>query len=551
MTELPKSSRDLLWLLPLGAVLFLTGLGATDLWNPDEPRYAEIAREMILFGDAHHFFVPHLNGQVYTQKPPLLFWSICASATILGQLDEVAARVPTALSGLLCLPLIFGMGRRLFNRRAAWMSVLVFGTCTSVMLQARVAQIDMLLMLMVTLAMYFWIRGYLERRSGFYLLFFVATGLGTLAKGPVGLLPPMLSILVFLLVTGQKSEIRRLRLLPGLGLYLLVILIWLLPAAILGGEDYWQPIVFKQTVQRYANPWGHIRPWYYYLVTLPGNFFPWSVLLPSALMLGWRRFRDADRRAYLFALCWVVVTLVFFSLSPGKRTVYILSMYPAMALLIGAALDRLAEERLANRNWLGWPVGVLALALLIPTAAGLAAGLRPDLIADRAELRVLGASFPWLVASTLGLFLVAVIYASVAVWRRRVVSAFVALAAGCGVAGLLIVYLVRPPFDAYKSARPLAELYLELAAEDEPYGIYRNLEPSFLFYTEKFAEVLYTEGELRAFTMRGDRVWIVAKHEDLEKLDSPLPLVEVARDTDPQSRGYALLTPKPFQPPAD
>src|ERR1044071_8885731 len=113
--EAGRAVRDLALLALAGVLLFLPGLGGRDLWNPDEARYAEVAREMPLAGS---YAVPHLNGQVYSLKPPLLFWSIRTAAHLTGGLDEVAARLPSALAAIGTLLLTYRLGRRLFGRRA-------------------------------------------------------------------------------------------------------------------------------------------------------------------------------------------------------------------------------------------------------------------------------------------------------------------------------------------------------------------------------------------------------------------------------------------------
>jgi len=520
--------------LVLGAAILLPGLGLTDLWNPDEPRYTEVAREMMLGGTPSDFLVPRLNGEVYAHKPPLLFWAICLSAGLLGTLDEVAARLPVALCGVLTLLVVFDMACRMFSRRAAWVAVAVLASCPNILLHARTARMDIPLVLFVTLAMNFWMRGFLQGRRAYGWLFFASCGLATLTKGPVGLLPPLLSVVVFLWITGHRQAIPALRPIRGLGLWTLIVMLWLAPAAWYGGEDYLRELLFRQNVERYVNPWHHVRPFYYYLQVLPVKFFPWAALLPSVLIYGWRKLRGERRERFLFALCWAVVTIVFFSLSPGKRTVYILTMYPAMALLIGAVVDRLAEQVEASRHWLAWPLGLLAgIGSILCVAL-------PWISASWAELAVLGPRFPWLAASTLCLFAVAALAATVLAWRRRVVHAVAVLAVGGGLLGLSLIWLLSPPFDAFKSARRLSRALVERAAPDEPYGIYPRLDSAFVFYTRRFATVLETEQQLRAFVETPSRVWLLVERDDLDELNPPLPMREVARDQD-SYEGYVLL----------
>jgi len=524
--------RDLLILALLGALLFLPGLGWRDLWNPDEARYAEVAREMRLLGQ---WAVPHLNGEVYTQKPPLLFWTIAAFGALTGGVDETSARLPSALSAIGALLLVYLIGERFFGRRAGWLAAAAFATCFKILWQGRFGQIDMLLTALVTLGVWFWVRGYTEERPGFHRLFFVSAGLATLAKGPVGLLPPLLSILAFLAVTRDRVELKRLRTGTGLLLWAAVVLAWLVPAGLAGGEEYLRQIVFKQNVTRYVDPWHHFAPWYYYLTIIPAEFFPWSFLLPSAITAGWKRLQGRERLGFLFCLCWMVVTVVFFSVSPAKRSVYILTMYPAMALLVGAGLDRIAAEWPVWRRWLVVPLGLVAgLALLITVGLPLAGRGRP-------EVALLGgAPFVWGLTAA---FLPLLLGAGFAWWAARsgaVSRAAASLAAGIALTYLAVSLYALPRFDVFKSARGLSRELVARMAPGDVYGIYPRLDSTFLFYSRRFCVNLDGEARLRAFLARPGRVWLLAQKDDLAKLKGLPPLTEATRDQDPKE-GYLLL----------
>lgn len=553
--------RDLLILGAAAALLILPGLGARDLWNPDEARYAEVAREMRQSGE---WLVPQLNGAVYTQKPPLFFWAIDLAARATGGSYELAARLPSALGAIGAVLLVYLMGERLFGRRAGWIAAAAFATCAKVLWQARFGQIDMLFTALVALAVWCWVRSELpgdgaepvsgqagQGRAGRPIpyLFFVFTGLATLAKGPAGLLPPLLAIVAFRLLTRGPRGLRGLRLGRGMLLWAAVVLAWLVPAGLDGGPDYLRQILLKQNVTRYADPWHHVQPWYYYLTVLPVDFFPWSFLLPPTLVVGWRRGWLGRRIApgflplshvgegppFLFSACWVVVTILFFSVSPAKRTVYVLTMYPGLALLLGAGLDRLVADWPRERRWLLWPLGLLAgLGVLLVAAVAIAGP-------GRQEAALLGGtSFVWKLAGALGLLAAGAVAAWWLAWRNRPLRAIAALAAGTAGLGLAAALFLVPAFDVVKSARPLSRRLLAEAAPGEPYGIYPRLDSTFLFYTGRFAVPLESEEELRRFAARPGRVWVLAQRDDLAKLDGPLPLVEVARDPDQES-GYLLL----------
>lgn len=538
----PSCHRHLLLVALLGALVFLPGLASRDLWNPDEPRYAEVAREMLATGQ---YFVPHLNGEVYTQKPPLQFWAMCASSLLTGGMNEAAARLPAVLSALGTMLLIFLLGERLFSRRAAWLGVMIFASSARILWQGRIGQIDMQLIFWVTLAVWLWVRGETENRPLFHRLVFVATGCATLAKGPAGFLPPLLAILAYAAWTRDRSVVRRLRPWLGLAIWAGVVLLWLVPAGFQGGWEYLEQIVFKQNLTRYANPWHHLKPFYYYPTVIPAEFFPWAFLLPTTAVLGWRfwgrRGEGLSGRGFRFLACWVVVTMVFFSLSPAKRTVYILTMYPGMALAVAAVLDRLAEGWPTARRWVTVPFGlVAALFALAAAACGLFALGLVEFPKLTEELARLPAWFPGLVLGWLLLVTLAAAVGFSLSTKGRPAAATAALALGFAAAVTGLVATALPAINPFKSARPLTDLYLAESGGTEPYAIYPGLDAPVLFYTGRTAVWPANEEELTAFVRQPGPRWLFIERDDIPTLKEPLPMVEVARggsDFD----GYVLM----------
>jgi 4-amino-4-deoxy-L-arabinose transferase-like glycosyltransferase len=524
------SLAERLGLLVLGLLLFLPGIGGRDLWNPDEPRYAEVAREMRLTGD---YLVPHLNGMIYAEKPPLLFWMIAASSFATGGVDEISARIPSLLAAVAALGLLFGIARRLFDRRVAWWAVLIFGTSGRILWQARVGQIDMLLLALVSLAMYGFVRGWVENRSGFYRLFFVAAGLATLAKGPVGLLPPLLSVLLFAWLSGERRRLREMRIGTGLLIWAGITLAWLVPAALSGGGGYLETLLYKQNVQRFADPWHHFNPFYYYLTTIPADFLPWTLFLPGALWLGWRRTTGPERRGFIFAMSWVAATVLFFSISPAKRTVYVLQMFPALALLVALFFAEVERSR-HLRRWVVAPTALLALVFaFLPLAL-------PRLAERQPELATLGHGFVWIVAATSALLAVAAAVGLAAAGVGRTGVTVQSLAAGMAVAAAIGGFVLLPRFDPVKSFRPISAKFVELSAPDEPYAFYARLEAPVVFYTRRFAEVLDDETALRAYLARPGKSWLFIEKRELDRLRQPLPLIELGQSAD-RAKNYRLF----------
>jgi hypothetical protein len=242
----------------------------------------------------------------------------------------------------------------------------------------------------------------------------------------------------------------------------------------------------------------------------------------------------------------MLVTLVFFSLSPAKRTVYILTMYPAMALLVAVSFGEIESSWPRLRRFLTVPAALLALlATALPIAGFALVRYYPRRIAGALdEIAGLG---PALLPLLLLLGVVLAITAQLALLaarRGRPRALVQAWAGGMALVAVVATIAVLPRFDVIKSARPLASRLVELAAPAEPYAIWPRLDAPYVFYARRYAVELAGEDELAAFLSRPGRVWLLASKPDLAKRASPLPLVEVGRDADRRD-GYVLLTTPP------
>jgi len=534
--------RDRLIVVLVGLILFLPGIATRDLWNPDEPRYVEVAREMLVTGQV---LVPHLNGEIYAQKPPMLFWLISLSAIVGGGLGLVTSRIPILLAALGAMLVARELGQMLANRRVGLLTALILATSGRIMWQGRVGQIDMVLIFLVALAVLIWARGMVAGTQRISLWFWAVVGLATLTKGPVGLLIPLLAICGFCVARRDWAGLRRLRPLVGLGLWAAIVLAWLVPAAISGGQAYLDEILFKQNVTRYAASWHHLRPWYYYLTTVPLDFLPWTLVVPGAAVVAWRQ-RDArTRRAMVLAVAWAVTTVVFFSLSPGKRTVYVLPMFPALALLTALGLESLRSTWPRLRWAVAGPVLAGAALLAAPVGALLflprIAAANPDLAEKLRQNAVLGPNLHLVVAAVLGAIVLGLIGAGISWLRGRHDLGAGVLVTGMVVMMMLAATMLFPRFDRLKSARSLSERLVEVAGPEDPIGIYQRLDPRFVYHTRRFLDVVETQADLERFLSRPERVWLLAERDDIVR-EGPIAaeMVEVARDADPVD-GYILF----------
>src|SRR5580765_5210547 len=186
--------RHLALLLAAGLVLFFWRLCSHDLCPPDEPRFALVAKEMWTRGD---YSVLSLNNHLYTDKPPLFFWAINGFGRILGGIDEWAARLPSAVATVLAMLLIERLGSRLYDRKTGLLAAMVFATSLQILERGRWASIDMTLNLFVlsAVALLWLARAAREGDQTRIAVAWAMMGLATLAKGPVGLILPILAVL--------------------------------------------------------------------------------------------------------------------------------------------------------------------------------------------------------------------------------------------------------------------------------------------------------------------------------------------------------------------
>jgi 4-amino-4-deoxy-L-arabinose transferase-like glycosyltransferase len=349
----------------------------------DETRYLAVAWEMRLHGE---FLVPHLNGALYSQKPPLLFWLIDAGWLLTG-VHAWTARAVTLACSVLSLLLMQRLTLRLTaSETAARLSMwLLLGTIYFAAF-ANAIMFDVPLTTCVLIAVH-GVCDLTEGRTGRGVLVTgIAIGLGILVKGPVMLLDIAFVALVAPWWSASTLHGRRGRYFGAVGLAILlgaaIGLAWAIPAALHGGPKYAHAIFLHQTLDRIEGVKGasaHGRPWWWYGMVFPLMLLPWPLVMRGA----WSKLRAlADDRAMRLAIAWLVPTFVAFSLVAGKQPHYLLPMIPAVALALALAIERGA---LRVRG------GLFALLLI---ALGIAAAIAPHYAATHAALAMASHTSP-------------------------------------------------------------------------------------------------------------------------------------------------------------
>jgi 4-amino-4-deoxy-L-arabinose transferase-like glycosyltransferase len=456
----------------LGALLYLPGLGREILRHPLEAKYALAAREMLQGGPR---LVAHLFGEIYPDKPPLYFWATAAVATLRGgRFDEVTARLPAVLGALATLALTLALGEALLGLRAGLAGALVLATSGLFFWYARQGHPDQFLTAAVTLACLGLWRSFAlptgRPRTMWTTIAYAAMALGVLSKGLLGLVLPLLAGTAYLALTGPGRALpRRLGLWPGLPVFAAVVLGWYGPAVARHGVGYLRETIVRQQIERYARSFVHQGPWYQYFGDFAAGFMPWSLFVPGALVLAWlawRGARDDLRRAraasvgasggtpapFLFLLCWFVSGFVFFSLSTGKRTAYLLPLYPAAAILVGWMWARATVDGRRSR-WIGGPVALLSG---VAAALALAVLVVPrQLIPGRMVDTLVPADPAWQ-AGAAGLLLVGAA-ALVLAWRLSGPGwTFAVIVTVAGLSFLGVALVRAPQYEARYPARELA-----------------------------------------------------------------------------------------------
>jgi 4-amino-4-deoxy-L-arabinose transferase-like glycosyltransferase len=547
--------------------MLLTGLGGIDASAPDEPRYLQVAEELrSMEHGAAGLVLLHLNGEAYTQKPPLYYWLAALFGLPTERVTELAARLPSALAGIAVIWLTLQIGSRLFGGltgvigAALLLSVFEFGH------QARRIQLDVLLTLFETAALVtFW---YLDRGLGkrrvCLVLIHAALGLALLTKGPVGFLIPFLAIVSYLIWERRPRQIAEVFLSWHLLLSLGPVLCWISGALALAPPGFADEALGTNLIGRFLEGTSHARPVYYYLYKFPVDFLPWTVLWPMVYLVGRRQvFTAAEQaagpqvqRAWRFLSCWVAVSLVFFSISSGKRGIYIVPAYPAMALLCADSLTRHLSGLTRLPRWLVATFAFLALALTALAVEALVVGLGGSGIA-LSDAFIEAIHTPLLAA--FGVALLVTLASGAAAWmllsrNRAPLIAFPTLAIITALAAELAVFLLLyPAFEPVTSPRPIAVAAASLTEPGDRIGLVgdRAMIGGLVYYGGRRIALLSTPESVERFVEEGGKALVVKAHK-LERVER-VTAVEVVSRSRTGRREVLVVAPraKPDQSPLD
>jgi 4-amino-4-deoxy-L-arabinose transferase-like glycosyltransferase len=568
------------WHLYLGVLLAASAIylgciiSPPSLMDDVDAVQAQIARNMLTSGD---WVTARLDGVLYLEKAPLIYWTIAASYVVFGAHDWVA-RIPVALSSIALAWLTMAFGVWAFGKRAGFYAGLCMATCIGIFLFTRILIPDVMLTLTVALAMWAFLRALDEEEPHprfWAVVMAVSLGVGLLLKSLIGVLFPVAAAVIYLLITRQfflRATWRRLHPFSGLLIVLLIAAPWHILATLRnppyfaftlhsGPGEYhgflWFFVINEQLLRflnlRYPRDYNTVPRLYFWLLHLVW-LFPWSVYFPAVAKLSFKRATanqalDRAGRTRLLALCWAGFVLVFFTFSTTQEY-YSMPCYPALALLLGAAMATQGDWiRRGTRVLSGIAacVGLITLALFVltrdvaapgdisqalskhPGAYTLSLGHMQDLtLSSFAYLRT-----PLLVAT------IAFCIGSFATWKWSGQRAFLAAAL------MMVLFfhaarLALAVFDPYLSSRPLAEALLRSPEGTLIVDHHYYTFSSIFFYTNRTAllrngrfnnleygaaapdapDVFINDAQFKELWLKPERSYIVASQNVVPQLES-------------------------------
>ncbi|MFO1364837.1 MAG: glycosyltransferase family 39 protein [Burkholderiales bacterium] len=479
--------RRLVWLAVAAALLALwfAKLPERPLAHPDEGRYAEISREMVVTGD---WVTPRLNGYAYLQKPPLQYWATAAAYEAFG-VSEWTARLWTALTGLAAVFVTAFAGRRLLGPAAGTLGALALAASPYFVVMSGVNTLDMGVSLFLSAAVFAYL---LSRQAathaaerGWMLAAWGAMALAVLSKGLIGVVLPLGALLGYALWHRQGEALRRLHWLPGLALFGAITVPWFVLAA-RANPEFVEFFFLHEHFQRFTST-VHNRagPVWYFVPILLLALGPWIVAAGDGAMRAWRaRPERGTVSVRRFLLFWCAVVFAFFSVSQSKLPAYLLPIVPAAALLAGDALA--AGSRRA------------ALALAIGTMAlGVVTFMANEILEGR-NLGALSSVYEAFSVWTESGSMLLVVAAGIALYwidRTHPLRLTLALLAACYVAmslGMVGYGQLAPT----RSAASIAGQIERLGPPDAPVYTVRMYDQTLPFYLRRLVTVVEFAGEL-------------------------------------------------------
>jgi len=489
-----RTRTDTLLIAGFCAFLFFYGTGQFGLIGADEPRYAQVAREML---ERHDRITPVLGGHAWLEKPPLYYWQAMLAYDVFG-VSDVAARVPAGFDATLLVISVYLFFRR-FRRGVELDAALITASCAGIIGYARAASMDMALAASFSIGMLAWWAWRESGKQTYLVLFYVCMALGMLAKGPVAPFLAAAVIVVFALGARESRLVWRTAWLPAILLFCAIALPWYIAVEV-RNPQFFREFILEHNLARFSSDlYHHRQPFWYYLPITALAFVPWTVFVVAACVasvrIWWAERRsvvaepDLEWQFSVFAGCWLLVPVAFFSISQSKLPGYILPAIPAGAVLLADYLRRKLADDVNVSKGLAVLHALVAAMPIVPSVLIAYLITEHRLPAGRPMLIALGIAFA--LGAAIALTLVSRL-------RLRMLRFVTLIPVVLSVAAVL--KLGTASIDQTLSARPLAIEIASVETHQLPlavYGVPREVEFGLTFYRNQPAE-RYEAGSIPA-----------------------------------------------------
>ena len=516
-----KGLKNLIYLVLIVVPLFSFGLTNHGLWSADEPRVAEIGREMALTGN---WAVPMLNQRPFLEEPPLYYGTLALTFKALGVSDRVA-RIPSAIFAFATVLVLFFTVNFLFGPQIALFSGIILATTGEYFRVAHTVIVDSALTFFIACAMSLFIVGYLSdsnrKKLLCYILLYISCTFAFYTKGFIGIVIPGLGILSFLVADKNIKEIIKMRLWLGILIFLVLTLPWFITLWQQGGKEHLDVFLLHNHLQRFlpgkfsgtisGEASGHHHPFYYYLIEFPVGFLPWSLLLVPVFIHAFSRSDKSEtppEKGRLLAKCWFFAGIVFLSAASTKRTLYLMPIFAPMALLtslyVESMLYRLADKIEKTFLWAFTAIFAIIGISAVPVYSSIQ-GIYPWIRGTNL--------FPSTVLLSL-LIVPSSVLAMWFLWSKNFGKYWVTTIIPIVVGMVFTAVAVAPVVDIHKSFVPFCHELMAIVPSSEPlyaYSADETLRGAVPFYTGRYLTEICGPGNLEKTIETKGQVFIITR----------------------------------------
>ena len=459
MKQLPLKAFILLLVIISFNILF--GIGGVALLDPDEPVYAETAKEMIRFNE---YLSPRIYNEYWYDKPPIFYWLLVGSLKLFGGFSEFAARIPACLMAIGAVLMTTLSAARQFNARAGFWSGLVMGTTVMIMYMGKASVTDTTLLFFMTGALLCFMH---EK----YWLMYLFCGFAVMTKGPIGVVFPGAIVFFYLLATRDLRRLLHMHVIPGLLVVAAVGLPWYVFMYQNHGMDFIYEFIGFHNISRFAAPLHPKRVhWWFYLPVIILGLFPWTGVLLKSIKDAFAKSVGKESAKLLFLQVWWIFVFIFFSIAKTKQVSYMLVLLPALSMIIGWNIERMTYDN--GKIQKGWLIGSAVMYLLMGIGWIVGGRQLPEAATGAMALGVIT------------LVLGAAVLLALKKYSNVEMAAWLHVATGL-VTMVIAFGVLMPQLQDRFSVKTIAQTYVA-AEKDASRALYidKFLRPGFMLYTD-------------------------------------------------------------------